>query len=128
MILGGIFSLLAAMWVEKNLTSSDIFDCFSMHFLVFEGLTRFFYRPQLRALLPSPGKNALWMADICFVVGAIMKSILSYIYLGQEDARENLHVARTDSFAALVFLLSGAIHVAITPVAFLRNTKRRPYR
>jgi hypothetical protein len=128
MILGGAFSLLAAMWVESNLTSSDIFDCFSMHFFVFEGLTRFFYRPALRALLPGPCKNALWMADICFVVGAIMKSILSYFYLSMDDARENLHIARTDAFAALVLFMSSAIYVAITPVAFLRNTKRRPYR
>ena len=116
------------MWVETNLSLTNIFNCFSMHFFVFQGLTKFYYRPYLRALLPTTGKNALWMADLCFVLGAIVESILSYFFFSKDDARENLHIARTDSFAALLFFVSAALYLAITPVVFLRNTKRKPYR
>ena len=108
MVLAGIFSLLASIWVETSLNTSNIFHCFSMHFFLFQGVANFFYRKHLRVLLPGPCKNALWLADISFTAGALMESILSYFYF-KDDARENLDIARADSFAALLFFLNAAI-------------------
>lgn len=118
--------MLASVWVETNLATSNIFHCFSMHFFLFQSIAVLFYRPHLRKLLPGPCKNALWMGDISFIVGALMESILSYFYF-KDDARENLRIARADSFAALLFFLTAAIYIAITPVAFIRNTRSKPY-
>jgi len=123
MVLAGIFSILASLWVETSLSATNIFNCFAAHSFVFQGIAMFFYRPSLRALLSGPFKNALWMADISFLSGAVMKALLSYLYFFQNDARENLAVARAESFATLLFLFTAFVYTVTTPLIFMTNTK-----
>ena len=126
MILAGSFGILASMWVEKSLNTTNIFNCFSTHFFLFQGIATFFYHKELRSLLPRPFRNALWLADSSFFLGGLMQAILSYFYF-QDNARENLALARSDGFSILLFLFAACIFLMTTPVAFAKNTKQKPY-
>jgi hypothetical protein len=126
MLIAGSFSVLASLMIEKNLTVANIFHCFSWHFFAFQGITTFFYRPLLRDLLPGAFKNAMWLADVSFTLAAVLEAVLSYIYF-KEEYRTDLHVARADAFASLMFFLSASIYIVTTPVLFAKNTKDKPY-
>lgn len=126
MILAGCFGILASMWVEKSLSTTSILNCFSAHFFLFQGIATFFYRKELRSLLPGPFRNALWLADSSFVLGGLMQAILSYFYF-RDNARENLAIARSDAFSILLFLFAACIFLMTTPIAFVKNTKQKPY-
>lgn len=126
MTIAGCFAVTAAMMVEENLNVANILHCFAWHFFVFQGVTMFFFRTTLRELLPRPSKNALWLADFFFTLGALLKVVLSYVYF-KEKYRTDLGVARADAFAAMMFFLSASVYVVTTPVLFCRNTKDKPY-
>jgi len=127
MVLAGFLGFLASMWVEKSLTTTDIFSCLSMHFFLFQGISTFFFRKALRNLLPGPFKNALWLADSSFLLGTLMNAILSYFYLADDGARENLAIARTETFATLLMVFAACIFVMTTSIVFAQNTREKPY-